>query len=171
MAHDYEDLHDIDGLSDAELHDLVREQLSEHAALDVSNVTVHAKSGHVTLGGSVNTDEERRIATHVLTDVLGIERYAVNLAIDPMRNAFERSGLHGNDGDESAVDDDQSMDVEVALDGMPTSRAEQVAADLEGTSDYESVMENGATWNPPDSPTPEGLRGTDAGPEELGGKH
>lgn len=169
MAHDYEDLHDIDGLSDVELRDLVREQLAEQPAIRMSNVTVLAKAGLVTLTGSVGTDEERRIATHVLTDVLGIERFSIDLDLDPGRAAADRSGFRDRLSEEPR--DADSLDVEVSLDGAPSNRAGQVAADLEGTSDYESVMENGATWNPPDSPTPEGVSGSDAGPEDMGGRH
>ncbi|MEP6618622.1 MAG: BON domain-containing protein [bacterium] len=171
MAHDYEDLHDIDGLSDAELRDLVQEQLGEQASLDITDIVVHAKSGLVTLTGSVNTDEERRIATHVLTDTLGIERYSVDLVLDPMRGSADSSGFHDREDEDGLDSDGRSLDVEVALDGIPLDRASQIAADLEGTSDYESVMENGVSWNPPDSPTPEGLGGADAGPEEVGGRH
>ena len=169
MAHDYEDLHDIDGLSDAELRDLVREQLDDQPAFDASDLTVHARSGHVTLSGSVGTDEERRIAEHVLTDVLGVTSYAVDLVLDPTRAAADASGFH--EREEEPGNDGRSLDVEVSLDGVSEHRAGQVAADLEGTSDYESVMENGATWTPPDSPTPEGMGGSDASPEERGGRH
>lgn len=167
MAHDYEDLHDIDGLSDEELRDLVREQLDEHPSLDIGGVVVHAKNGRVTLSGSVATDEERRIATHVLTDVLGVEHFVINLAVDPMG----AEGRGSSSEEEIDTEVGRSLDAEVAIDGVVDDRARQVAADLDGTSDYESVMEDGATWNPPDAPTPEGMRGTDAGPEDLGGRH
>ena len=43
--------------------------------------------------------------------------------------------------------------------------------DLSGTADYQKVMEDGMTYNPPSGPTPEGMRGSDAGPEEMGGRH
>ena len=32
--------------------------------------------------------------------------------------------------------------------------------DLSGTTDYQKVMEDGMTWNPPSGPTPEGMRGS-----------
>ena len=55
MAHDFEDMHNIEGLDDTELRDLVREQLREHAGLDIDEITVHAREGKVTLSGRVGT--------------------------------------------------------------------------------------------------------------------
>jgi hypothetical protein len=40
-----------------------------------------------------------------------------------------------------------------------------------GTTDYQKMMGQGLTWNPPEGPTPEGLRGSDAGPEDYGERH
>ena len=166
MAHDYEDLHDIDDLSDDELRTLVRERLADHPALESSGIIVHATQGAVTLSGQVGTDEERRAAEHVVTDGLGVERVTNDLLV--------RASLRARD---DGTEDDfrraatNSLELEVSLDGVPRHLVDKVAAELEGTSDYEAVMEDGATWNPPSSPTPEGLRGTDAGPEEMGGRH
>jgi hypothetical protein len=33
------------------------------------------------------------------------------------------------------------------------------------------MMGQGLTWNPPESPTPEGLSGTDAQPGDMGEQH
>ena len=153
MAHDYEDLHDISDLTDGELSDLIRERLREQPTLDISGITVHAKDGAVVLRGSVGTDEERSIAEHVLTDVLGVERLTNDLLVQASRRAPD-----DETEDDSARDATRSQEMEVALDGMPQHRADSIAAELEGTTDYETVMEEGATWNPPNSPTPEGFR-------------
>ena len=56
MARDYENLHDIGELDDRELRDLVQEKLSEHALLDVNDMTVAVDHGHVLLSGRVGTD-------------------------------------------------------------------------------------------------------------------
>ena len=55
MARDFENLHDIDELDDRELRDLVREQLAEHNALDIDEITVRVSDGHVELSGRVRT--------------------------------------------------------------------------------------------------------------------
>ena len=69
---DYENIDDIDELDDRELRDLVRERLAEHTALDIDDITVRVQDGNVVLAGRVGTDGERRVAEHVLTDVLGL---------------------------------------------------------------------------------------------------
>jgi hypothetical protein len=62
---------------------------------------------------------------------------------------------------------------EVALPLSDESRhlADSADEDLGGTTDYEQAMTDGMTWNPPDGPTPEGMSGSDAGPEEMGEHH
>jgi hypothetical protein len=61
---------------------------------------------------------------------------------------------------------------------MPVARSDEAAHladeeqdDIAGTTDYQSAVADGKSWNPPDSPTPEGLSGTDARPEDMGGQH
>ncbi len=170
MAHDYEDIHNIDSLEDRELRDLVREQLSQHSGLDIDQITVRASEGKVTLSGRVGTDGESRIAEHVLTDVLGIQDFTNDLVVDPIAR-----GQSSEAADESVEEDAEGG----SLLGHPIPNQSAEAAhladgaqdDMSGTTDYERVMEDGMTWNPPDSPTPEGMLGTDAGPGERDGQH
>jgi hypothetical protein len=171
MAHDYEDMHNIEGLDDRELRDLVREQLAEHSGLDIDDITVLVADGSVTLTGRVGTDGERRIAEHVLTDVLGITEFVNDLVVDSMRRAESPAAI-----DEHLVDEEERSgtllgDVAVPFSSEAEHLADEFHEDLAGTTDYTRVMEDGMTWNPPDGPTPEGMRGSDAGPEELGEQH
>ena len=171
MARDFENLHDIDELDDRELRDLVREQLAEHGALDVDDITVTAESGHVVLSGRVGTDGERRVAEHVLTDVLGVTEFSNDLVVDPIRRAVSPMAV-----DEHLVDEERRSgtllgDVAVPLSPEADHLADDVDEDLSGTTDYEKVMEDGMTWNPPDTPTPEGYLGSDAAPEDMGEQH
>ena len=171
MAHerDYENMHDIDELDDRELRDLVREQLAEHTALDIDDITVTASQGSVTLAGRVGTEGERRVAEHVLTDVLGIVEFTNELVIDPLRRAESPIDIDEHLADEESRSGTLLGDVAVSLSDESEHLADSAREDLEGTTDYQQVMEEGMTWNPPDSPTPEGLSGSDARPEELGG--
>ena len=171
MAHDYEDMHNIEGLDDRELRDLVREQLAQHPSLDIETITVLVAKGVVTLSGRVGTDGERRIAEHVLTDVLGVTEYTNDLVIDSLARGESPSAI-----DEHLADEEQRSgallgDVEVPFSAEAEHLADELQDDLAGTTDYTRVMEDGMTWNPPDGPTPEGMRGTDAGPEDMGGQH
>ena len=152
MKRDYEDTHNIDELDDSELRALVREQLEAHAALDIDELTVKAADGHVLLTGRVGTDGERQIAEHILTDVLGIEKFTNDLVVDHLADEEERSGtLLG--------------DVAVPLSPEAGHLADRAEEDLTGTTDYEKVMEEGMTWNPPDGPTPEGFDSDQPGGE------
>ena len=45
MARDFEDIHDLDDLSDDELRGLVREHLAAHNALDIDDLTVLVEDG------------------------------------------------------------------------------------------------------------------------------
>ena len=72
MARDFENIHDLENLSDDELRELVRQRLAEHNALDPDDITVRVEAGTIVLAGRVGTDGERRIAEHVVPDVLGL---------------------------------------------------------------------------------------------------
>jgi hypothetical protein len=173
MAHerDYENMHDIDELDDRELRDLVREQLTAHAGLDVDDITVTASNNRVTLSGRVGTEGEKRIAEHVLTDVLGIVEFTNDLVVDQIRRAESPADMDEHLADEERRAGTLLGDVAVPLSDESAHLADDAHEDLEGTTDYEQAMGDGRTWNPPDSPTPEGFSGSDAGPEELGERH
>ncbi len=168
MAHDYEDMHNIEGLTDRELRDLVREQLAEHASLDVDDITVLVADGVVTMSGRVGTDGERRIAEHILTDVLGVTEFTNDLVVDRMRRAESSSDIDEHLADEEQRGGPLLGDVAVPFSAEAEHLADELQDDVAGTTDYTRVMEDGMTWNPPDSPTQEGMRGSDAGPEEMG---
>ena len=159
MAHDFEDLHNIEGLDDTELRDLVREQLGEHSGLDIDEITVRAHEGAVTLSGRVGTDGERRIAEHVLTDVLGIQHVTNDLVVDQLARATNSEAADESvesDGERSGV----FGDVEISMTDESAHLADSADDDLAGTSDYQKVMEDGMTYNPPSSPTAEGQSDT-----------
>lgn len=158
MAQDFENAFDLDDLSDAELRDLVREQLAQDDAIDVDGILVHVKDGYVTLSGRVGTEGEKQIADHVLSDVIGLETYSNDIFIDPIRRDEEPEAA------DDAVTRAASSSDESLLGGSDLSDTDDEAqrasdnddASLFGTRDIESVMENGVPWIPPDEPTPEG---------------
>jgi hypothetical protein len=171
MAHDYEDVNNIEQLDDAELRGLVREHLAAHNALDIDDIAVSVEEGNIVLSGRVGTEGERRIAEHILTDVLGIQDFTNDLVIDPIRRAESPIDL-----EEHLADEDQRAGLLLGDRAVPLSdESEHLAddgeAELAGTTDLQSAIERGGSWNPPESPTPEGLSGTDAGPEDMGGQH
>ena len=164
MAHDYEDLDNIEQLDDRELRGVIREHLAAHNGLDIDDITVEVTDGVVALSGRVGTEGERRIADHILTDVLGIKEFSNDLVIDPIRRAESPMDI-----DEHLAEEDRDAGLLLGDRPVPLSpEAEHLAdsydADLEGSTDVGNVIERAGTWNPPEGPTPEGMSGTDAAP-------
>lgn len=156
MARDFEDIHDLDNLSDAELRELVRQHLASSNAVDLDDLTVRVDGGRVVLEGRVGTDAERRVAEHVLTDVLGIEKYENAIFVDPVRRATTPEDAE----EHLATEEGQNG---LLLGDQPASQspeAEHLAEDLDarlyGTTDVQKASEDGVAWIPPESPTPEG---------------
>ena len=161
MARDFEDVNDIDDLDDDELRGLVREHLAADTALDIDDLTIHAREGHVILEGRVGTDEERRIAEHIVTDVLGIEDYENNIFVDPVRRAVSPDAADDNLAEEEAVEGRLLGDRPVGMSPEADSVDEDIDAQLFGTTDVGHAIEEGTSWIPPEAPTPEGYPGQD----------
>lgn len=174
MARDYENLHDIQDLDDRELRDLVHEHLAAHGALDVDDITISVQNGHVLLSGRVGTDGERRIAEHVLTDVVGVSDYANEIVVDPTRRAVSPMPIDEHLADEAERAGTLLGDVPLPLEPSAEYGAtdqQDTEGELDGSTDYEQVTQNGVPWKPPSSPTPEGFLGSDVEPEDMGEQH
>ena len=157
MPHDYEDLFDLGDLSDDELRDLIVDELGERDDLDARRIVVHVRDARVVLTGTVGTGGERRIAEHVLTDVVGVSDYRNDLAIDPVQRSGEpraaddyRERVASHDG--RRIDESYDM----SSDGGGARPEDELDARLYGTADAASATELGAPWVPPRSPTAEG---------------
>ena len=161
MARDFEDVNDIDDLSDDELRGMVREHLASDSALDIDDLSINVEDGHVILDGRVGTDEERRIAEHIVTDVLGIEDYENNIFVDPVRRATSPEAADDNLVDEEATEGRLLGDRPVSINRESETTSEDLDAELYGTTDVGHAIEEGTSWIPPEAPTPEGYPGQD----------
>ena len=164
MAHDFENIDNIDDLDDDELRSLVRERLREHRGLDLRDITVRVHDGEVELSGRVGTDGERRVAERVVTDSLGITAVRNDLIVDELRRAESPEAA-----DENIADDEERSGVLLGDRPVPLSpEAEHLEEDLDsrlfGTTAVGSAIQNGTAWNPPTSPTQEGLEGEEENP-------
>jgi hypothetical protein len=168
MARDFEDIHDLDDLSDDELRDVVREHLAADSALDLDDLTVRVESGRVILEGRVGTDEERRIAEHVVTDVLGLEEYQNDIFVDPVRRAVSPDAADEHLVDEGIREGRLLGDRPVPLDPEAEHTMEDIDGMLYGTTDVGHAIQEGTAWIPPEAPTPEGFPGEQG---ELGEDH
>jgi BON domain-containing protein len=157
MARDFEDIHNLDDLSDGELRDLVRQQLAANNMVDIDDLTVRVEDGTVVLTGRVGTDQERRVAEHVVTDVLGVQSYRNEIFVDPIRRATSPEAI-----DEHLVDESQREGLLLGDRAVPLSpeaehHVENEDEQLYGTTDVQHAIQDGTAWIPPESPTPEGL--------------
>ena len=166
MNRDFEDIHDLDNLSDTELRDLAREHLAANNSLDIDDLVVTAFEGSVHLAGRVGTEQELRIAERVLTDGLGIENVVNELVVDPIRRAESPEAV-----DEHLADEDARAGLLLGDRALPVSPEAEHLVDREnellGTTDVGSAIADGTAWIPPESPTPEGLGGTESGSGSL----
>ncbi|HEX7019616.1 MAG TPA: BON domain-containing protein [Gemmatimonadaceae bacterium] len=157
MARDFENLHDLDDLSDDELRELVRQHLAANNMVDLDDLTVRTDDGWVVLGGRVGTDEERQVAEHVVTDVLGIQACRNEIFVDPVRRALSPDAIDDHLADEDKREGLLLGDRPVGLSPEAEHLEEDLDADLYGATDVQKAIEDGTAWIPPESPTPEGL--------------
>lgn len=162
MAQDFENMQDLENLSDDELRAVVRERLAEHNGLDPDDITVTIEAGTVVLAGRVGTDGERRIAEHVVTDVIGITSVRNDIFVDAIRRAESPMAMDEHLAEEDRTEGlllgdrpSQHDDEAFPVDGTDEQR-------LEGSTDIGDVIAHGVPWIPPESATPEGIEGSDA---------
>lgn len=173
MARDYEDFSSIEDLDDDELKQLVRDRLAENSSIDVDDISVDVVDGTVRLEGRVGTDAELQIAEHVVTDIVGAEQLENGLVVDAVRRAESPEDIDDHLANEEAtagmlmgeMPEQQSPEVEL------NRGDEDLDERMFGTTNVQDAIAHGTAYVPPESPTPEGLRGTDAGRGEMGEDH
>jgi len=148
---DYENIDDIDDLSDNELRALVKDTFDQQLFFDPEDIEISVHNHVVTLSGRLGTEEELRVAERVVSDIVGIEKVKNNILVDPIRRAESPEAI-----DEHLVDEELHEDLR---------------SELFGTTDVTEAIEGGIPWNPPDGPTPEGLSGSDASPNVMNDDH
>lgn len=169
MAKDFENLAGLENLSDGELRSLIRSRLDEQISFDPADVEVEVNRGVVRVSGRVGTESELRVVEHLLTDVIGIATVENDIFVDSNRRAESPIAI-----DEHLVDEEEHAGLllgDRAHSESPEAEhiKEDIGGELEGTTDVSESIAEGIPWNPPESPTPEGLRGTDV-PADTGGE-
>ena len=167
MEKDYEDIDEIDELTDGELRALVRDRLDEQLAFDPNDVEVAVRNGVVHLSGRVGTEEELRIVEHVVTDLVGIKDVKNGLVVDPIRRAESPAAADEHQVDEELHEGLLLGDRPSPEDPEAEHLHEDIRGELFGTTDVQESIEEGIPWNPPDGPTPEGVSGMDAAPDVM----
>lgn len=157
MADDYGNVHDLDDLSDRELHALIREHFRDTPDVNARDVDIAVDEGVVTLSGRVGTEREYQVFEHVVTDVIGVESVNNDLVIDELVRGTQSEAADvaanrrmADTTDSDGVDDDSSDTADHLMDDV---RGEQY-----GTHDVSEAIERGFSYNPPDGPTQEGSK-------------
>lgn len=163
MARDFENIHDLDDLNDRELRDLVRSHLAAHNGIDADYITVRVDQGTVVLEGRVGTDYERRVAEHVLTDVIGLKSVRNDLVVQSIHRAESPMDIDDHLNDDDLREGLLLGDRPVPLDPESETIEEDLDSRLWGTTDVGRAIGEGTAWIPPESPTQEGLEGTGGG--------
>jgi hypothetical protein len=156
MADDYEDIFDLDELSDEELRELVRSQLDDYDTIDADNILVRVKNGEVRLSGRVGTVSEREIADHVLSDVIGLTNFRNEIVVDDIRRDEEPEAADDAIADaQDRGEDELGGDAYQTTDSEALREEDDLRADLYGTHDVQRAIEQGTSYEPPDEPTAE----------------
>jgi BON domain len=71
--------------SDERLLEEVNERLTEHDDLDASEISVSVEKSEVTLNGTVNSRDEKRLAEDLADDVSGVEHVQNNLRVQKQK--------------------------------------------------------------------------------------
>ncbi len=158
-------------MSDGELRSLIRDRLDEQVSFDPADVEVEVSRGVVRVSGRVGTESEMRVVEHLLTDVIGVATVENDIVVDAIRRAESPMDIEDHLADEARHEG-------ILLGDRPRSESpeaehltEHLRAEVEGTTDVGEAISGAIPWTPPDGPTPEGMRGTDADVGASGEEH
>lgn len=155
MADDYEDIYDLESMTDEEVEALVREQLEGHPDIDAAGLDLSVADGLVTLEGRIGTEAELQIIEHVLTDVIGVE-ISNDLVVDELTRQEQPEGADAANArvySKGAARGGADRTEDSAEHMLTDTAAEQY-----GTDDMGEAIERGHSYNPPDTPVQEGTR-------------
>lgn len=148
---------DFGEMTDDEIYDLVVQHLGEYPELDVGWLDVSVRDGHVTLSGRVSSDGEVQVAEKALLDVLGLPQdcFTSELVVDELHR-----GEAPEAADDAVVAEEEADDPLGSPDMNQSDTAEHLVEDLDaltyGTHDVGEAIEEGASYEPPDRPLPDG---------------
>ncbi len=157
MAHDYEDVFNLDHLSDEDVHDLVRQRLDEVPDFDPDVLDIEVADGRIRIEGRVGTEGERQHIEQVLAGLGAIE-YENNVVVDRLARQ-ERPG----EADRAVLDDAAASKQLGEGDRATSDTSEHLHPDdlseMYGTRDVKKAIEEGRSYEPPEGPFQEGIEG------------
>jgi hypothetical protein len=157
MAGDFEDIYDLENMTDEEIEQLVRDELAEHPDLDAGGLEISVQKGRVRVTGRVGTEAETQLIEQVLVDVIGLRAVDNEVVVDALTRAQQP---------EAADEANAALYASPRGQRGGANRTEDTAAHLlddtgaeqYGTSDMGEAIERGYSYNPPAAPIQEGTR-------------
>jgi hypothetical protein len=142
-------------MTDAELQELVTQQLAEYPNVDAGWIDVSVDDGTVTLAGTVGTDGEKRVAEKVVVEVIGVENCVNELIV----NELHREELPEDADEAEAVMRETDEELGRGLRQQSDTAAhlvDDLEAETRGTHDPQQAIQEGPPYVPPDRPVPQG---------------
>jgi hypothetical protein len=148
------ELFDLSDMGDEEIREVILGELRAHPNLDAEEIEVDVSDGRVVISGRVGTDAESRVASNVITDVVGATDLRNDLLVDSIHRG-QRA-----DGADDAAREEAEIESQLGDTGQHSDTAEHLEDNAEeeawGTSDMQSAIRDGTSYSPPDHPTPDG---------------
>jgi hypothetical protein len=155
MARDYEDGINLDQMTDEDIRDLVRDRLDQAEDFETDTLDIEVTNGRVRVEGRVGTEGERQYVDQVLTG-LGAVEYDNDVVVDRLtrqERSEEADRARLEDGaTEAPLGDSGSTTSDTAEHLLPDDRG-----DMQGTRDMRKAIEEGKSYEPPDTPFQEGI--------------
>lgn len=151
MARDYEDINDIESLTDDGLRELVRATFADREDIDVSGLELGVSGGRVHVAGRVGTEAEARIISHVLSDVIGVRDVNNDLVVDDLVRREQPEAADDANAEVYATEGGARGGADRTEDSAE-HLLNDTAAEQYGTSDAGEAIERGHSYNPPDGP-------------------
>lgn len=155
MARDYEDINNVESMTDDGLRELVHDTFAERGDIDVSGLELDVSGGRVRVAGRVGTEGEVRIIDHVLSDVIGVREVNNEIVVDDLVRQEQpeaaddaNAGVYATEGGARGGADRTEDSAEHLLN--------DTTAEHHGTRDPGEAIERGHSYNPPDGPVQEG---------------
>jgi hypothetical protein len=153
MVDDYEDFSDIESMTDEEIQELVRDQLTGRPDLDTTGLDLSVSEGRVTVAGRIGTEAELQIIEHVLTDVIGVQ-VRNDLVVDELVRLEQPEAA--DDANARLYTQGQARGGADRTEDSAEHLLSDTAAEQYGTDDLGEAIERGQSYNPPDTPVQEG---------------
>lgn len=157
MAKGFDDVYDVQSMSDGELRDLIEQLLRDESSLDADAVEVFVRAGTVRVRGRLGTEAEIDAVERIVLDRLGVDNIENELVVDELA----RRTLPEAADDAAIAENRESYDHPShgeRTDPEASHLLEDVEGELYGTEDMQKAIEQGESYTPPDSPREEGTR-------------